>query len=233
MTAAAPGGRGEGTGADLRGVDTWLFDLDNTLYPAEAGVLALVEARILDYFVDLTGLSAADAWSLQKRYLNEHGSAVPGLIEHHQVDPHAFLADVHDVPLDALEPDEALRRALTRLPGRRLVFTNGSARHAERVLDKLGVADAFDEVFHAEAANLVAKPDPRAFEALIRTHKVTPQTTAFFEDRAVNLRPAAALGMTTVLVGPHAAASTEAFVQHRTAALAPFLNAARVKESPQ
>jgi putative hydrolase of the HAD superfamily len=140
------------------------------------------------------------------------------------------MAYVHDVPLDTLHPDSALRAALARLPGRRLVFTNGSAWHAERVLEKLEIADLFDEVFHAEASNLIPKPDPRAFDALIAAHAVTPATTAFFEDRAVNLAPAAKLGMTTILVGPEAATSTDAFVRHRTATLAPFLDAARVKE---
>ena len=222
-------------GANLTHIDTWLFDLDNTLYPPEAGLLALVEARILAYFVDLTGLPAAEAWALQKRYLDDYGTATAGLTRHHAVDPHDFLAKAHDVPLDALQPDPALRHALARLPGRRLVFTNGSARHAERVLEKLTLADLMDEVFHTEAAGLIAKPDPRAFDALIQAHAVTPRSTAFFEDRAVNLKPAAALGMTTVLVGAHAEASpistsTGDFVHFRTVALAPFLDAARVKE---
>jgi len=223
------------SGADLTHVDTWLFDLDNTLYPPEVGFLKRVEARILDYFVRLTGLPPDEAWALQKRYLDQHGTATAGLVLHHGADPHAFMAEVHDVPLDGLLPDPDLRRALQRLPGRKLVFTNGSAGHAERVLAQLKIADLFDDVFHAEAAGLIAKPDPRAFDALIAAHAVTPDTTAFFEDRAVNLAPAARLGMTTVLVGPEAAqgaaeTSTDAFVQHRTAKLAPFLDAARVKE---
>jgi putative hydrolase of the HAD superfamily len=215
---------------DLSGIDTWLFDLDDTLYPPEAGVLKLVEGRILDYFVELTGLPADDAWALQKRYLQEHGSALPGLVLHHKVDPDAFMAAAHDVPLDALHPDPQLRAALQRLPGRRLVFTNGSARHAERVLSKLGIDDLFEDVFHAQAAKLITKPDPRAFQALIDAHAVVASATAFFEDRAVNLQPAAALGMTTILVGAHACASTEAYVHHRTPKLAPFLNAALIKE---
>jgi putative hydrolase of the HAD superfamily len=218
-------------GADLSAIDTWLFDLDDTLYPPEVGYLKLVEAKILAFFQRLTGLPSDEAWALQKKYLNDYGTAVPGLIQFHGVDPHAFMRDVHDVPLDTLTPDPALRQALARLPGRRLVFTNGSAWHAERVLTKLNLVDLFDDVFHAEASNLIPKPDPRAFDALIAAHAITPKTTAFFEDRAVNLAPAAKLGMTTILVGPHAATSTDAFVQHRTATLAPFLNAARVRES--
>ena len=217
-------------GADLTHIDTWLFDLDNTLYPPEVGYLKLVEAKILAYFERLTGLPSDEAWALQKKYLNDYGTAVPGLIEHHDVNPHDFMAYVHDVPLDTLTPDPALRRALARLPGRKLVFTNGSAWHAERVLEKLSLADLFAGVFHAEASNLIPKPDQRAFDALIAAHAVTPKTTAFFEDRAVNLEPAARLGMTTILVGPEAAASTDAFVQHRTPTLAPFLDTARVKE---
>jgi len=217
-------------GADLTPIDTWLFDLDDTLYPPEVGYLQLIEAKIRAYFMRLTGLPSDEAWALQKRYLAEHGTATAGLVLHHGDDPHAFMADVHDVPLDSLNPDPVLRAAIARLPGRKLVFTNGSAWHAERVLKRLNLADLFEGVFHAEAADLIAKPDPRALAALIKAHAVVPAATAFFEDRAVNLAPAASLGMTTILVGPHAAASTDAFVQHRTPALAPFLNAARVKE---
>ena len=219
------------TPVDLTHVDTWLFDLDNTLYPPSSGYIHAIETRIRDYFVRLTGLPPDEAWAVQKRYLDAHGSALPGLIEHHQADPHQFLREVHDVPLDLLTADPALRAAVARLPGRRLVFTNGSAWHAERVLERLELSDLFDEVFHTEAAGLLAKPDPRAFDALIVAHQVSPLTTAFFEDRAVNLGPAAALGMTTVLVGEHAAASTEPFVRHRTAALTDFLNAALVKDA--
>ncbi len=218
--------------ADLTHIDTWLFDLDNTLYPPSSGYIELIEERIRQYFMRLTGLPSDEAWAVQKRYLDEHGSAVPGLIAHHDADPHDFLRDVHDVPLDSLEPDDGLRQAIRRLPGRSLVFTNGSRWHAERVLGRLGLADLFQEVFHTEAAGLISKPDPRAFDALIRAHDVTPATTAFFEDRAVNLAPAAILGMTTVLVGDHAKASTEAYVQHRTASLTAFLNAASLKTVP-
>ena len=215
---------------DLTHIDTWLFDLDNTLYPPSSGYLLAIEERIKQYFMRLTGLPAEEAWAVQKRYLEEGGSAVPGLIANHNADPHEFLRDVHDVPLDLLAPDPELQHAIARLPGRRLVFTNGSEWHAMRVLERLEFADLFDEVFHTEAAGLIAKPDPRAFDALIAAHAVVPATTAFFEDRAVNLKPAAALGMTTVLVGDHAFdsdASTEPFVQHRTRSLTEFLNTAR------
>jgi len=218
------------TEVDLTHIDTWLFDLDHTLYPPTFPILRLVEAKIRDYMTDLTGLPPDDAWALQKRYLDDYGGAVAGLVKHHDVDPHDFLAYVHDVPLDSLVPAPALKAALARLPGRRLVFTNGSQRHAERVLEKLELTALFAEVFHTEAAGMVMKPDPRAFQALIAAHAIIPAASAFFEDRADNLKPAAALGMTTILVGGHAAASTEPYVQHRTAELAAFLDAALVKD---
>ena len=219
------------TPPDLTHIDTWLFDLDHTLYPPTAPVLRLVEDRIRDYMTDLTGLPSDEAWALQKRYLDEYGGAVAGLVKHHDVDPHAFLAFVHDVSLESLSPEPALQAALARLPGRRLVFTNGSQAHAERVLEALALTALIDDVFHTEAAGMIMKPDPRAFAALIAAHAVTPTTTCFFEDRVDNLRPAAALGMTTVLVGENAQASTARFVDHRTAALAGFLTSARVRDA--
>ena len=136
----------------------------------------------------------------------------------------------HDVSLDLLEPDPRLERALMRLPGRRLVFTNGDARHAVRVLERLGIAPAFEDIFHIAAAGYVPKPAMATFERMVAAHAVDPRATCFFEDSEKNLAPAAALGMTTVLVGPHAVASTAGFVRYRAPALAPFLETARVKE---
>lgn len=213
---------------DLTAITTWLFDLDDTLYPHGHGFMKAIERRIGEFVVRTTGLPFADAFALQKRYLAEHGTALGGLVAHHGVDPHVFVADVHDVPLDQLEPEPELRAAIARLPGRRLVFTNGSAWHAERVLRRLALDDLFEDVFHAEAADFKAKPHPDAFAGLIARHAIDPRVTAFFDDRERNLSPGAELGMTTVLVGPDALSSRAPFVHHRTSALASFLNAARV-----
>ncbi len=126
----------------------------------------------------------------------------------------------------------ALIAAIHRLPGRRLIFTNADAGHARRVMDHLGLAELFGEVFHIESAGFIPKPDPLAFERLIAAHRIEPPATAFFEDRALNLEPAARLGMTTVLVGADAEQNTDPFVTYRTPSLAPFLAAAKVKETP-
>jgi putative hydrolase of the HAD superfamily len=215
---------------DLRHVGTWIFDLDNTLYPPECEFMALIDARMTAFVMRETGLAHADARMLQRRYLDEHGTTLAGLVAHHGIDPHVFLDEVHDVSLDRLTPDRQLKRALNRLPGRRLVFTNGSAAHAERVLERLGVRALFEAVFHLEAADFTPKPRPAAYRALIEAHGVDPQRSAFFEDSERNLKPAADLGMTTILVGPHAEGSLAPFVHHRTPKLAPFLVKVRVKE---
>ena len=219
------------TTPDLRHIDAWLFDLDNTLYPVESSFMGLIEKKMTAYVAREIGLSHDDAFALQKRYLREHGTTLAGLMANHGIDPEAYLDEVHDVSLDSLTPDPALREALGRLPGRLLVFTNGDAPHATRVLDKLNLADRFEAVFHIASADYLPKPNPKTFDKIIADHALDPRSTAFFEDSEKNLAPAAALGMTTVLVGPHAAASAAPFVHHRTDKLAPFLNEARVKET--
>jgi putative hydrolase of the HAD superfamily len=218
-------------GADLRHIEVWLFDLDNTLYPVGNAFMRLIEARMTVFVARELNLPRDEAWALQKRYLHEHGTTLAGLMANHGIDPEHFLDEVHDVSLDALVPDPALHAALTRLPGRRLVFTNGDARHADRVLERLGLTDAFEAIFHIAAADYVPKPNPATFARMIATHSVNPNKTCFFEDSEKNLAPAAAIGMTTVLVGPHAAACEAAFVHHRTDQLAAFLTDAQVKET--
>ena len=217
--------------ADLAHVEVWLFDLDNTLYPAECEFMALIEARMTEFMQRETGLPRDEAHALQKRYLHEHGTTLAGLMAHHGVDPELFLDEVHDVSMDALTPDPALREALERLPGRRLIFTNGDARHADRVLERLDLADQFEAVFHIASADYVPKPNPGTFARMVKAHDIDPGKTCFFEDSERNLAPAAGLGMTTVLVGAHAVRSSAAFVHYRTEKLAPFLQDARVKEN--
>lgn len=212
-------------------VEHWVFDMDDTLYPPECGLMGRVQDRINGFFVRTVGLDAAEARVLQRQYLRDHGTSLSGLMLNHDVDPHAFLDEVHRVDLDCLTPDPVLREGLARLPGRRLVFTNGAAAHAERVLAALEIADLFDDVFHIEASDLIPKPDPRAFARMIERHGVDPRRAAFFEDTEKNLKPAADMGMATVLVGAHAPASTAAFVDHRAESLPPFLNRLSLRDA--
>jgi putative hydrolase of the HAD superfamily len=215
---------------DLRHVDTWLFDLDLTLYPPEVELMRQIERRITRFVADWTGLPTDEAYRLQKAYFVEHGTTLAGMVANHGVDPARFVAEVEDVILDDVHPDPRLRAALLRLPGRRLVFTNAGGSYAARVLARLGVDDLFEDVFHIEAAGYVPKPQLATFERMMHRHGVEPLSAAFFEDAERNLAPAAALGMTTILVGPHALTSEVAFVHHRTHSLPPFLEAADVQE---
>jgi putative hydrolase of the HAD superfamily len=217
-----------GAGADLRHVSTWLFDLDNTLYPLECGLAARASERITDYVERLTGLPRDEAHGLQKRYLAEHGLTLRGLMTHHGVDPDEYHAAIGDIDLTCLTPDEALRGALARLPGRRIIFTNADDGHAHRVLRALRLDDLFTEVFHIASAGYEPKPATGAFERIIAAHAIEPPRTAFFEDSAHNLEPAARLGMTTILVGAAAGPGEASYVDYRAPALAPFLAAAQV-----
>jgi putative hydrolase of the HAD superfamily len=209
--------------ADLRHVDTWLFDLDNTLYPAESGFMAEITGRMTDFVEKVTGLPREAAFKLQKAYLAEHGLTLKGLMLHHHINPADFHAIFHDMSLEALAHDPVLLEALERLPGRRLIFTNADDIHAQRVLEHLGLGHLFDDVFHIGSAGYEPKPSLAAFARMNEAHAINPATTCFFEDSERNLAPAHDLGMTTVLVGSWAAQSTAPFVHHRTEKLAPFL----------
>lgn len=217
--------------SDLTHVEVWLFDLDNTLYPPECELMGMVDARMNRFIERQTGLTGEAAKALRRRYYLDHGTTLAGLMANHGVDPAAFLSEVQDVGMDCVSPDPAMRAALSRLPGRRLVFTNAGGRYAGRVLEKLAIADLFEDIFHLEAGDYVPKPQPQVFERIVGRHGLKAEATAFFEDSERNLEPAAALGMTTVLVGPNALESAASFVHHRTLSLPPFLDAARVKET--
>lgn len=219
--------------ADLSHVDTWLFDLDNTLYPLESEFMGLIEARMTDFVARMTGLPRDEARALQKRYFIEHGTTLSGLMINHGMEPKAFLDEVHDVSMDRLVPDAALRQAIARLPGRRLIFTNGSLGHAERVLRHLNLHDLFDDLFAIETADYLPKPALATFDKITKLHAVRPPQAAFFEDSEKNLVPAARLGMSTILVGPHAKDSTSEHVHFRTNDLAGFLSSARLQGIPQ
>jgi putative hydrolase of the HAD superfamily len=216
---------------DLRHIDTWLFDLDNTLYPASSGFMGEIEKRMTVYVERVTGLPRDEAYKLQKKYLADYGLTLGGLVAHHGVDPADFHTIFHDLPLEILTPDAALKAALQRLPGRRLIFTNADDFHARRVLDHLAMSHLFSEIFHIGSADYVPKPDPANMARIAADHLIEPSKTVFFEDSERNLAPAAAVGMTTVLVGPHAEASTAAFVHYKTDNLALFLESAQLREA--
>jgi putative hydrolase of the HAD superfamily len=186
--------------AALRLVDTWIFDLDNTLYPASTDLFGLIDVRMGAYIQRLLGVDPVEARRVQKALFLEHGTTLAGLMQTYGVDPHDFLAYVHDIEMDALAEDRRLVTAMARLPGRKLVFTNGDAPYARRVLAKLGLADSFEAIHDIHACAYRPKPDPASYETFCAALDVTPGRALFVEDMARNLKPAKALGMTTVWV---------------------------------
>jgi putative hydrolase of the HAD superfamily len=185
---------------ELAQISAWIFDLDNTLYPASSNLFQQVDARMTAYVARLTGLPHDEARRLQKRYFFEHGTTVAGLMAEHGVDAHHFLDDVHAIEMDVLEENAPLAAAIARLPGRKLVFTNGDAPYATRVLDRLGLGSTFEAVHDIHAMALTPKPAASAYATLCERWAIDPAHALFVDDMARNLPPAKAIGMTTVWV---------------------------------
>jgi putative hydrolase of the HAD superfamily len=186
--------------ARLAPIRNWIFDLDNTLYPARANLFARIDARMTAFIADLLGVDPAEAHRVQKAYFLGHGTTLAGLMTEHHVDPQAFLSYVHDIEMDVLEADAPLAAAIARLPGRKLVFTNGDRPYALKVLDRLGLGGSFEAVHDIHAMNLVPKPAESAYRGLCDAFGLDPAESLFVEDMARNLKPAKAIGMTTVWV---------------------------------
>lgn len=183
------------------GEPVWLFDLDNTLYPASCRLFDQVDRRMGEFVQACLSIDdPQEARRIQKTYLREHGTTLRGLMDVHGIAPEAFLEYVHDIDLSPVAPAPALDDALSVLPGRKLIYTNGSEAHAAGVLDRLGIARHFEAVFDIAAAGYLPKPDRTAFEICLGRHAITAERTIFFDDMPRNLEPAAELGMTTVWV---------------------------------
>lgn len=179
-------------------IESWIFDLDNTLYPPSAKLFDLIDERMGAFIMRLLDVDAVEARRVQKQYFHDHGTTMAGLMRHHGVDPEDFLVDVHDIALDRIAPDTRLRAGLARLPGRKLIFTNADADYAARVLEARGIADLFDGICDIRITQYTPKPDPAAYSTMIAHLGVDPANSLFVEDMARNLTPAKLLGMTTV-----------------------------------
>ena len=192
-------------------VNEWIFDLDNTLYPRHTDLFGQIDLRMTAYVMRITGLAHEEARALQKQLYRDHGTTLNGLMIDFGIDPHDYLADVHDIDYGAVEHNPALGRLIADLPGRKHIFTNGDVRHAEKTLAALGFEPFFDSMFDIIASDFVPKPDRKPYEKFLREHGVHPHSASMFEDMPRNLMVPKEMGMVTVLVIPRngAAPSTE------------------------
>ena len=234
---AAPAGEPDLEAPDFRHIAHWVFDLDNTLYRADNGIFARIDARMTDFVSGHLKLERDAARALQKSLYRDHGTTLNGLIRLYGVEPEAYLEYVHQIDLSDLKADPALEFAIERLPGRRYIFTNGCAHHAARILDRLGLAHLFEDVWDIRSIGFAPKPDPKAYAHILAHGGFAPETSAMFDDIARNLAEPHRLGMTTVCLntgaiwdrqGPEFPVAPARHIDHETKDLTSFLNRIRI-----
>ncbi len=203
-------------------VETWVFDLDNTLYPPEMRLFDQIEVRMTQFVMNALGVDRAEADRLRLDYWRRHGTTLAGLMREHGVDPGPYLTDVHDISFDLLEADAELAAHIRALPGRKIVYTNGSAPYAQRVVEARGLEGLFDAIYGVEHAGFHPKPDRDAFDRVFATDGVVTAKAAMFEDDVRNLAAPHAMGMRTVLVSPEPVEADH--VHHHTDDLSGFLS---------
>jgi len=213
----------------LSDIETWIFDLDNTLYPRECELFAQIDRRMGEYISRYLSIHFDDARHVQKLFFREFGTTLNGLMQVYKMDPGPFLDYVHDIDHSMLPDSPELDAALGALPGRKVIYTNGSVRHAENVAGRLGILPHFDAIFDIVASDYRPKPNPEPYGAMIRQFSIDPARAAMVEDMARNLKPAHDLGMATIYVetDEHWARAGEDgdHIDHKTGDLAGFLAA--------
>ncbi len=201
------------TKPDFSEINDWIFDLDNTLYPRHCDLFSQIDRQMTSFVIELTGLEHGEARKLQKDLYFEYGTTLRGLMSTHNIDPHEFLDHAHDIDYSQLPPNPELGEMIGNLPGRKLIYTNGSVSHAQNTLSAIGIEDAFDGIFDIIASDFIPKPMENPFRKFIEVHQIEPIRAAMFEDLPRNLEPAKVAGMTTVLITPqeHAGYSYESW----------------------
>ncbi|MFD1342281.1 pyrimidine 5'-nucleotidase [Litorisediminicola beolgyonensis] len=202
-------------------IEHWVFDLDNTLYPPAMRLFDQIERKMAGFVMRTLRVEEAEANRLRDHWWRTHGTTLAGLMRDHEIDPEAYLHEVHDISFDALEPDPYLAGLIADLPGRKIVYTNGSAPYAARVLEARGLAQAFDAIYGVEHADYAPKPEARAFETVFGKAGTVTARAAMFEDDARNLAAPHAMGMRTVHVAPEP--EDHPHIHHHTDDLAAFL----------
>jgi putative hydrolase of the HAD superfamily len=202
-------------------VDTWVFDLDNTLYPPHMRLFDQIEVRMTAWVMRALGVDHARANHLRGHYWSLYGTTLAGLMREHAIDPQDYLEDVHNIDFSVLTPDPALATRIAALPGRRIVYTNGDAPYARKVLEARGLTGLFDAVYGVEHAGYLPKPEAEAFQTVFALDGLTPTRAAMFEDDARNLAAPHAMGLRTIHIAPEPEPAPH--IHHHAADLSDFL----------
>jgi len=205
----------------------WIFDLDNTLYSGETKVFEQVNKKMSKYISKKLNISIIEAKKIQKSYFYKFNTTLNGMIKNHQIDANEFLDFVHDVDIDFLKEDRKLNNELKKLNGKKIIFTNGSRKHAQNVTKRLGIDRCFDAIFDIVDSEFIPKPSMEPYKKLINKHKIDPNLCVFIEDIARNLKPAYEIGMKTIWIEndePWAKEFSESkFINYKTKNLSEFL----------
>ncbi|MFV1877882.1 pyrimidine 5'-nucleotidase [Nioella sp.] len=207
---------------DFEHVTTWVFDLDHTLYPPDMALFDQINVKMTAYVMDALGVDRDEADRLRHKYWRDHGTTLAGLMDIHGVDPGPYLHEVHQIDFSVLTPDPDLAARIRALPGRRIIYTNGTAPYAEQVIDARGLSGLFDAIYGVEHAGLRPKPERRAFEAVFTRDGLDPTRAAMFEDDVRNLAAPHQMGLRTVHVAPDPEPADH--IHHHTDDLADFLS---------
>ena len=211
----------------FKSIKCWIFDLDNTLYSGKTKVFDQVDKRMSKYISEKLNISVEEARKIQKNYFIEYNTTLNGMIKNHKIDPDEFLEFVHDINIDFLQKDIELAKEIEKLKGKKIIFTNGSRKHAINVTRKIGIDQHFDDIFDIVDSGFIPKPSIEPYKMLVTKHKIDPKLCVLVEDIARNLKPAYEMGMKTIWIEnnePWACKfSDENFVNYRTNNLSGFL----------
>ena len=212
---------------DLRQIKFWLFDLDNTLYSGKTKVFEQIDKKMSKYISEKLNVDINQARKIQKNYFYQYDTTLRGLVKNHKIDAEEFLDFVHDIDIDFLKKDIDLANKLEKIDGKKIIFTNGSKKHAINITRKLGVDQYFDDIFDIVESDFIPKPSVKPYQKLVKKHKIDPKLCVFVEDIARNLKPAYEMGMKTVWIEneePWAKKFSDSeFVNYKTNNLSEFL----------
>ena len=211
----------------FRSIKYWIFDLDNTLYSGDTKVFDQVDKKMSKYISGKLNVSIEEAKKIQKNYFYEYNTTLNGMIKNHKIDPDEFLEFVHDIDIDFLQKDPNLAKEIEKLEGKKIIFTNGSRKHAINITKRIGIDQYFDDIFDIVNANFIPKPAVEPYKKLVEKHKIDPKLCVLVEDIARNLKPAYEMGMKTIWIEnnePWAKKFSDSdFINYKTNNLSEFL----------